>query len=75
MSPLMMMMMMMILMMDEEPFEDEDDYKEEEEHLALADSSVVPIADPIPLSRDTEAFETNESAPTLRSPQTMVPFA
>nr|GEW41287.1 hypothetical protein [Tanacetum cinerariifolium] len=33
---------------DEEPFEDEEDDKEEEEHLALADSSVVPIVDPIP---------------------------
>ncbi|GJW94594.1 putative reverse transcriptase domain-containing protein [Tanacetum coccineum] len=28
---------------DEEPFEDEDDDEEEEEHLALADSSVVPV--------------------------------
>ncbi|GKE54300.1 hypothetical protein Tco_1489456, partial [Tanacetum coccineum] len=60
---------------DEEPFEDEDDDKEEEEHLALADSSVVPVVDPVPSARDTEAFETNESAPTPRSPQTKVPFA
>ncbi|GJX43511.1 hypothetical protein Tco_0260187 [Tanacetum coccineum] len=60
---------------DEEPFEDEDDDEEEEEHLALADSSVVPVVDPIPSAGDTEAFETDESAPTPRSPQTKVPFA
>ncbi|GJR53104.1 hypothetical protein Tco_1403625 [Tanacetum coccineum] len=51
---------------DEEPFEDEDDDEEEEEHLALADSSAVPIVDPIPLTGDTEAFETDESTPTPR---------
>ncbi|GJT37904.1 hypothetical protein Tco_0937769 [Tanacetum coccineum] len=56
---------------DEEPTEDE----EEEEHPALTDSSVVPVVDPIPSAGDTEAFETNESAPTPRSPQTRVPFS
>ncbi|GKD09102.1 hypothetical protein Tco_1188787 [Tanacetum coccineum] len=56
---------------DEEPIEDED----EEEHLALADSSVVPVVDPVPSAGDTEAFETDESAPTPRSPQTRVPFS
>ncbi|GJY72562.1 putative reverse transcriptase domain-containing protein, partial [Tanacetum coccineum] len=60
---------------DEEPFEDEDDDEEEEEHLAPADSSVVPVVDPVPSAVDTEAFETDESAPTPRSPQTNVPFA
>ncbi|GJV96600.1 hypothetical protein Tco_1548177 [Tanacetum coccineum] len=60
---------------DEEPFEDEDDDEEEEEHLAPADPDVVPIADPVPSVGDTEAFETDESAPTPRSPQTIVPFA
>ncbi|GKF42773.1 hypothetical protein Tco_0126115, partial [Tanacetum coccineum] len=60
---------------DEEPFEDEDDEDEEEEHLALANSSVVPVVDPVPSAGDTEAFETDESAPTPRSPQTKVPFA
>ncbi|GKA80629.1 hypothetical protein Tco_0787321 [Tanacetum coccineum] len=60
---------------DEESFEDEDDDEEEEEHLALADSSAIPVVDPIPLAGDTEAFETDESAPTPRSPQTKVPFA
>ncbi|GKG05018.1 hypothetical protein Tco_0315405, partial [Tanacetum coccineum] len=55
---------------DEEPFEDEDD-NEEEEHLAPADSSVVPVVDPVP----SEAFETDESTPTPRSPQKSVPFS
>ncbi|GKD78053.1 hypothetical protein Tco_1340674, partial [Tanacetum coccineum] len=59
---------------DEEPFEDEDD-DEEEEHLALADSSVVPVVDPVPSVGDTEAFETDESAPTPRLPQIRIPFA
>ncbi|GKB58637.1 hypothetical protein Tco_0914823 [Tanacetum coccineum] len=48
---------------DEEPTKD----KEEEEHIALADSSAVPVVDVIPSVRDTEAFETNESTPTPRS--------
>ncbi|GJS34266.1 hypothetical protein Tco_0532648 [Tanacetum coccineum] len=60
---------------DEEPFEDEDDDEEEEEHLAPTDSSATPVADPVPSARDTEAFKTDESAPTPRSPQTIVPFA
>ncbi|GJT42834.1 hypothetical protein Tco_0951549 [Tanacetum coccineum] len=60
---------------DEEPFEDEDDDKEEEKHLAPADSSVVPVVDLVPLAGDTEAFETDESAPTPRSPQIRIPFA
>ncbi|GJW40417.1 hypothetical protein Tco_0066262 [Tanacetum coccineum] len=60
---------------DEEPFEDEDDDEEEEEHLALADSSVVPVVDPVPLAGDTETFEMDESAPIPRSPQTKAPFA
>ncbi|GKE59661.1 hypothetical protein Tco_1498846, partial [Tanacetum coccineum] len=60
---------------DEDPFEDEDDEEEEEDHLALADSSVVPVVDPVPSAGDTKAFETDESAPTPRSPQTKVPFA
>ncbi|GKE76718.1 hypothetical protein Tco_1542838, partial [Tanacetum coccineum] len=49
---------------DDEPFEDEDDDGEEEEHLASADSPAIPIVDPIPSARDTEAFETDETAPT-----------
>ncbi|GKC48452.1 hypothetical protein Tco_1066174 [Tanacetum coccineum] len=49
---------------DEDPTKDE----EEEEHIDLADPSVVPVVDPVPLAGDTEAFETDESAPTPRSP-------
>ncbi|GKF16801.1 hypothetical protein Tco_0061719, partial [Tanacetum coccineum] len=54
---------------------DEDDDDDEEEHLAPADSFAVPIADHVPSARDTEAFKIYESAPTPRSPQTMVLFA
>ncbi|GKC84625.1 hypothetical protein Tco_1140342 [Tanacetum coccineum] len=60
---------------DEEPFEDEDDDEEEEEHLALDDSSAVPVVDPVPSARDTEAFKTDESAPIPRSPWIRIPFA
>ncbi|GKA28463.1 putative reverse transcriptase domain-containing protein [Tanacetum coccineum] len=56
---------------DEEPFEDE----EEEEHLAPADPSVIPVVDPVSSVEDTEAFETDESAPTPRPPQIRIPFA
>ncbi|GKE77695.1 hypothetical protein Tco_1543815, partial [Tanacetum coccineum] len=55
---------------DEEASNDE----EEEEHLAPADSSDVPAVDLIPSAGDTEEFETDESTPTPRSPQTKVPF-
>ncbi|GKA00740.1 hypothetical protein Tco_0673405 [Tanacetum coccineum] len=58
---------------DEEPFEDEDD-DEEEDHIALADSSAIPVVDPVPSVGNTKAFETDESAPTPKSPQTKVPF-
>ncbi|GKF91628.1 hypothetical protein Tco_0275329 [Tanacetum coccineum] len=60
---------------DDEPFEDEEDDKEEEEHLAPADSSVIPVVDPVPSARDIEAFETDESAPTPRPSQIRIPFA
>ncbi|GKF18299.1 hypothetical protein Tco_0063217, partial [Tanacetum coccineum] len=59
---------------DDEPSDDDDDDEdevptedeEEEKHLALADSSTVPVVDPVPSAEDTEAFETNDSAPTPR---------
>ncbi|GJV24391.1 hypothetical protein Tco_1377086, partial [Tanacetum coccineum] len=54
---------------DEEASEDE----EEDEHLALADSSTVLVVDPVPSAGDTKAFETDESAPTPRSPQIIIP--
>ncbi|GKF61953.1 hypothetical protein Tco_0182007, partial [Tanacetum coccineum] len=56
---------------DEEPTEDE----EEEENIAPADSFAIPVVDPILSARDTQAFETDESAPTPRSPQTRIPFS
>ncbi|GKF03442.1 hypothetical protein Tco_0030365 [Tanacetum coccineum] len=56
---------------DPKPTEDE----KEEEHPALADSSTVPVVDPVPSAGDTEAFKTGESAPTPGSPQTRVSFS
>ncbi|GJS00291.1 hypothetical protein Tco_0316799 [Tanacetum coccineum] len=47
---------------DEEASEDEDE--EEEEHLASADSTTLPVVDPVPSAKDTYAFKTDESAPT-----------
>ncbi|GJR20833.1 putative reverse transcriptase domain-containing protein [Tanacetum coccineum] len=60
---------------EEEPFEDEEDDEEEEEHPAPANSSAIPVVDPVPSAGDTEAFETDKSAPTPRPPQIMIPFA
>ncbi|GJW75964.1 hypothetical protein Tco_0137646 [Tanacetum coccineum] len=60
---------------DDKPFKDEEDDVEEEEHLSLANSSAIPVVDPVPLVGDIEAFETDESIPTPRSPQIKVPFA
>ncbi|GJU97044.1 hypothetical protein Tco_1326315 [Tanacetum coccineum] len=49
---------------DDDDDDDDDDVEEdEEEHLAPADSSVVPVKDPVPSTKDTEAFNTDESAP------------
>ncbi|GJX66099.1 hypothetical protein Tco_0300442 [Tanacetum coccineum] len=56
---------------DEEPTEDE----EEEEHIAPTNFSAVLVVNPIPSAGDTEAFETDESAPTPGSPQTRVSFS
>ncbi|GJW15441.1 hypothetical protein Tco_0019574 [Tanacetum coccineum] len=55
---------------DEEPTEDE-----EEENIALADPFAVPVVDLVPSAGDAEALETDEFAPTPRSPQTRVPFS
>ncbi|GKE87437.1 hypothetical protein Tco_1564912, partial [Tanacetum coccineum] len=61
---------------DSDPEEDpKEDDEEEEEHLAPADSSTIPVVDPVPSAGDTEAFETDESAPTPRPPQIRIPFA
>nr|GEW20009.1 hypothetical protein [Tanacetum cinerariifolium] len=48
---------------DDDDNDDEED-EEEEEHLALADSTTLPTIDPVPSIKDTDAFETDESAPT-----------
>ncbi|GJZ66173.1 hypothetical protein Tco_0622869 [Tanacetum coccineum] len=67
--------------LEEDPEEDHADYpdeyddEEEEEHLAPADSSDILVADPGPSAGNTEAFETDKSAPIPRSPQIRVPFA
>ncbi|GJW41557.1 reverse transcriptase domain-containing protein [Tanacetum coccineum] len=49
--------------------EEEDEDEEEEEHLAPADSSAIPIDDPVPLAEETEPFETDESTLTTPSPK------
>ncbi|GJW70343.1 hypothetical protein Tco_0127260 [Tanacetum coccineum] len=49
---------------DEEPFEVEEDDEEEKDHLALTDSPAAPVIDPVPSAEDTEAFKTDEAAPT-----------
>ncbi|GKB35004.1 hypothetical protein Tco_0879946 [Tanacetum coccineum] len=41
---------------EEEQEASKDDDEEEEEHPAIADSSVVPVDDLVPLAKDTEAF-------------------
>ncbi|GKD98881.1 putative reverse transcriptase domain-containing protein, partial [Tanacetum coccineum] len=60
---------------EEEASEEEEAEEEDEEHLALADSVVAPVVDHVPSSEEIEPFETDESAPTPRSPQTIVPFS
>ncbi|GJU48187.1 putative reverse transcriptase domain-containing protein [Tanacetum coccineum] len=49
---------------DDDDKEEEEEDEEEEEHPAPVDSSVVPIVDHVPSAEDTEAFETDEAAPT-----------
>ncbi|GJU23336.1 reverse transcriptase domain-containing protein [Tanacetum coccineum] len=61
--------------MEEDEAFKEGEAEEEEEHLALADSVVAPVVDHVPSSEETESVETDESAPTPRSPQTIVPFS
>nr|GEX77122.1 hypothetical protein [Tanacetum cinerariifolium] len=53
---------------EEDPFEDEEDDEEEEEHLAPADSSTVPIIDPVLPAGDTETLEADEPTHTPGSP-------
>ncbi|GJR18551.1 hypothetical protein Tco_0967078 [Tanacetum coccineum] len=61
---------------EEEVFEAEEE--EEEENLAPADYNALPVIDLVPSAKETEPFETDESAPTpppSRSPRTKVPFS
>nr|GEV02873.1 hypothetical protein [Tanacetum cinerariifolium] len=51
---------------EEEPFEEDDE--EEEGHPASADSSIVPIVDPVLPAGDTEALEADEPAHAPGSP-------
>nr|GEU36261.1 ribonuclease H-like domain-containing protein [Tanacetum cinerariifolium] len=73
---------------DDEPSDDGDDADDEDEeaskdkhgdkedeHIAPADSSVVHVIDPVPSVVDTEASETDESAPTPKSPQIVIPHS
>ncbi|GKB62521.1 hypothetical protein Tco_0918707 [Tanacetum coccineum] len=60
---------------EEEASEEEEAKEEEEEHLASTDSVVAPVVDHVPSLEETEPFKTDESAPTPRSPQTIVPFS
>ncbi|GKG03896.1 hypothetical protein Tco_0314283, partial [Tanacetum coccineum] len=62
---------------DDTDDEDEDPTKdgEEEEHIASGDSYAVHVVDHVPSAGDIKAFETDESAPTPRSPQTRIPFS
>ncbi|GKE28453.1 hypothetical protein Tco_1443837 [Tanacetum coccineum] len=54
---------------DEDGDDDDDDDKEEEEHLAPADSNGLHTVNPVSLAEDTEAFMTDEYAPTPPSPR------
>ncbi|GJR15085.1 hypothetical protein Tco_0797737 [Tanacetum coccineum] len=49
---------------DEEEDEASKEDEEDEEHLASTDSTTLPAIDLVPSAEDTEAFETDESAPT-----------
>nr|GEW15573.1 putative reverse transcriptase domain-containing protein [Tanacetum cinerariifolium] len=60
---------------DGEPFEDENDDEEEEGHVDLADSSTVLVVDLVLSAWDIEAFETDDSAPTSRSPKNQISFS
>ncbi|GJW40136.1 putative reverse transcriptase domain-containing protein [Tanacetum coccineum] len=50
---------------DDDDEEEDEDKEEEDEHLALADSTAMPVVNPVSSAEDTEAFETDKSAPTL----------
>nr|GEV73275.1 hypothetical protein [Tanacetum cinerariifolium] len=56
---------------DDDSFDDdeeEEEASEKDEHLAPTDSIVAPVVDPVPSFKETEPFETNESATTPPPP-------
>ncbi|GKE97137.1 hypothetical protein Tco_1581992, partial [Tanacetum coccineum] len=53
---------------EDEASEEEDDDEDEVEHLAPADSTAIPIDDPVPSAEETKPFEIDESAPTPPPP-------
>ncbi|GKD30702.1 hypothetical protein Tco_1241480 [Tanacetum coccineum] len=60
---------------DDYDYEDNDEEdKEEEEYLALADSTILPAINHVPLAKDTKAFETDESTPTPIIPSPPLPL-
>nr|GFC96777.1 hypothetical protein [Tanacetum cinerariifolium] len=48
--------------------DEEEEASEEKEHLALADSVVAPIVNPVPSSEETKPYEIDESATTPPPP-------
>ncbi|GJY70105.1 reverse transcriptase domain-containing protein [Tanacetum coccineum] len=59
---------------EEEQEASKDDDDKEEAHSALIDSSAISVDYPVPSAEDTEAFETDESAPTpIPSPPLLIP--
>ncbi|GJU88137.1 hypothetical protein Tco_1300560, partial [Tanacetum coccineum] len=53
---------------DDDEEEEEASEEEEDKHLAPADSVAAPVIDHVPSSKETEPFETDESAATPPSP-------
>ncbi|GKA66535.1 putative reverse transcriptase domain-containing protein [Tanacetum coccineum] len=60
---------------DEEPFEDEDDDAEEEEHLALADSSAIPVQKTVKLEPPMSASMKARIAEHAAAPTPPLPVA
>ncbi|GKE88339.1 hypothetical protein Tco_1565814 [Tanacetum coccineum] len=67
------MMTMMMMMRMRSHLRTEDD--EEEEEYLLDQLFCCTIVEPVLSASDIEAFETDESAPTPRPPQTIIPFS
>nr|GEU98090.1 reverse transcriptase domain-containing protein [Tanacetum cinerariifolium] len=57
---------------DDDDEDDDTNDKEEEPTEDEEEEEQIPVVDRVPSARDTKAFETDESAPTPRSPQTIL---